>query len=66
MKIQYNNIHFVSDLPPEFSSFMEHLQTLQYQDKPDYDYLHSLLYNLYCKLGGNENTAFDWEVKTQK
>mmetsp|Transcript_15663 Transcript_15663/g.21843 ORF Transcript_15663/g.21843 Transcript_15663/m.21843 type:complete len:694 (+) Transcript_15663:182-2263(+) len=62
MKIQYNNLELLKDLPSEFLSFMQHLQGLQYGDKPDYQYLLSLLRDLYYKIGANERTPYDWEV----
>jgi hypothetical protein len=30
----------VKGLPAEYQGFMEHLQNMQYQDKPDYKYLY--------------------------
>ena len=59
--MKLNNPQLVADLPKEFLYFMEHLQTLRYADRPNYTYLHELLSDLYHKLGGDENTPFDWE-----
>jgi hypothetical protein len=56
-----NTPELVTDLPPEFLSFMEHLQGLKYEDRPNYSYLISLFENVYRRLGGDENTPFDWE-----
>ena len=56
-----NNPDLVADLPPEFLAFMEHLQGLKYEDRPNYSYISSLFENLYRRLGGDENTPFDWE-----
>lgn len=61
MKKQYNTPELVRDLPREYLSMMDHLQTLSYAAKPDYSYLISLLKSLYTKLGGDDNTLMDWE-----
>jgi len=44
---------------------MDHLQTLEYADRPDYDYLIGLLQSRFEKLGGNENFLFDWQINQQ-
>ena len=62
LKIQCNNPDLVSDLPAEFLLFMEHLQTLRYLDKPDYNYLYNLLFDLSCRINVDDNTPFDWEL----
>jgi len=61
MKIKYNNEELVAGLPPEYIHFMNHLQSLQYHTKPDYDFLANMFDELYRKLGGNEKTPFDWD-----
>lgn len=61
MKMRYNTPSLVADLPQEFSYFMQHLQTLHFADKPNYSFLHSLLNDLYTRLGGDDSTPFDWE-----
>ena len=40
----------VSGLPPEFGLIMEHLQTLKYEDLPDYEYMVQLLQDCLSKL----------------
>jgi len=64
VKIQYNNAQLVKDLPKEFFLFMQHIQSLQYEDKPDYLYLHNLLQTICKSLGVNENTPLDWELSS--
>jgi len=61
MKLRLNNPGLVADLPQEFLFFMQHLQTLRYVARPNYSFLHNLLNDLYHKLGGDDNTPFDWE-----
>jgi hypothetical protein len=36
MKRKYLGTELVADLPPEFLTFMQHLQSLDYADRPDY------------------------------
>lgn len=62
MKMQFNNADLVADLPVEFLLFMQHLQSLKYEDKPDYSYIQNLFNELYRKIGADENTLFDWEI----
>ncbi len=50
------------DLPGEFLRIMEHLQSLDYVDKPNYLYLARLMHELFTRLGGDDNTPFDWDV----
>ncbi|KYR01840.1 putative protein serine/threonine kinase [Tieghemostelium lacteum] len=65
MKMKYNTPELVRDLPPQFSQFMKHLKSLNYEDRPNYVFLQSLLNECYVSLGLNESTPFDWEVATQ-
>jgi hypothetical protein len=58
MKQQYHNSSLVAALPPVFSSFMEHLLSLQYKDTPDYDYLISLVRQLDPRA---DMQPYDWE-----
>jgi tau tubulin kinase len=62
MKIKYNTPEIVKDLPPQFLAFMKHLKTLNYGDRPDYNYLQTILSDLYHSLGCDEHTPFDWEL----
>jgi hypothetical protein len=61
MKIKTNTPDLVSDLPPEFLQFMQHLQALDYGDRPDYDYLVSLLKSRFTRLGGTDESLYDWQ-----
>jgi len=62
MKIKYNTPEIVKDLPPQFLAFMKHLKTLNYGDRPDYNYLQTILSDLYHSIGCDEHTPFDWEL----
>eukprot|EP01116_Phalansterium_solitarium_P006661 TRINITY_DN19002_c0_g1_i1.p1 TRINITY_DN19002_c0_g1~~TRINITY_DN19002_c0_g1_i1.p1 ORF type:complete len:591 (+),score=173.25 TRINITY_DN19002_c0_g1_i1:252-2024(+) len=61
-KIQFNNADLVADLPSEFLLFMQHLQSLQYADRPDYSYMKGLLVAAHKKVSPVEDPPLDWEV----
>ncbi|CCW66491.1 unnamed protein product [Phytomonas sp. Hart1] len=52
----------VRNLPREFQAFLAHLQTLLYEDEPDYDYLLSLIYRALARRGYPPNKPVDWEL----
>ncbi|KAM9989923.1 hypothetical protein ACTFIY_005982 [Dictyostelium cf. discoideum] len=64
MKQKYNTPDLVKDLPPQFSQFMKHLKSLNYEDRPNYVFLQTLLNDCYTSLGLSESTPFDWEIQT--
>ena len=59
LKIHFNSAELVRDLPPTYLTFMQHLQSLDYLDRPDYEFLIRIL----DQLGGGiaEHTPYDWE-----
>ncbi|KAK5582404.1 hypothetical protein RB653_003987 [Dictyostelium firmibasis] len=63
MKQKYNTPELVKDLPPQFSQFMKHLKSLNYEDRPNYVFLQTLLNDCYASLGLSETTPFDWEIQ---
>eukprot|EP01113_Clastostelium_recurvatum_P020157 TRINITY_DN2395_c0_g1_i1.p1 TRINITY_DN2395_c0_g1~~TRINITY_DN2395_c0_g1_i1.p1 ORF type:complete len:527 (-),score=92.01 TRINITY_DN2395_c0_g1_i1:158-1738(-) len=62
MKIKFNTPELVKDLPPIFLTFMKHLKSLSYEDRPDYQYLQNLMSELYQSLNYDQNTPYDWEL----
>jgi len=64
MKLSCTSAEFLKGLPPELNTFIEYLQSLQFQDQPDYSYLKSLLHQAIRDLGGNDNSPFPWENTT--
>lgn len=62
VKEQHTNADLVKDLSPEFLLFMEHLQKLGYADSPDYEYLRSLLMQVFVREGYKMDMAFDWDL----
>ncbi|KAJ3217169.1 Tau-tubulin kinase 2 [Dinochytrium kinnereticum] len=49
---------------PQMLCFHEHLRTLNYLDKPNYDYLETLIHSLFVQSGKPENVPYDWEVQS--
>lgn len=64
VKINMNTPELCDELPKEFLQFMDHLQALDYADRPDYDYLIQLLQHRLKLMGCDEQTPFDWETNT--
>lgn len=60
LKAAFHTSALMRQLPEELTLFREHLQSLEYYDKPDYIYLHGLLNRLSQKAGGEEE-PYDWE-----
>ncbi|VDK88183.1 unnamed protein product [Litomosoides sigmodontis] len=51
----------IASLPMEFHVFLKHLKKLNYNHKPDYNLLQSLLKQILKKEGHCLNDPFDWE-----
>lgn len=56
----------VKNLPREFNSFLEHLQSLQYASEPKYDMLIALLQHAIERRGYPPNKQLDWEEPQQQ
>ncbi|XP_038073138.1 titin homolog isoform X2 [Patiria miniata] len=61
MKEKHDHRSMLKHMPSEFKQFLEHIQGLQYQDKPDYKFLHSLLDRCMNRKGIKETDPYDWE-----
>lgn len=61
MKEKYDHTLLLKNMPSEFRAFLEHIQSLDYFEKPNY----SLLYNLFeqCMRRKNikDSDSYDWE-----
>ncbi|VDD82270.1 unnamed protein product [Mesocestoides corti] len=62
MKQSFDQNQLLKFMPREFRAFLEHIQSLTYFDKPDYQYLQSLLNNYMERRSLNEGDPYDWEV----
>ncbi|GET92368.1 protein kinase, putative [Leishmania tarentolae] len=54
--------HLVRNLPREFQPFLAHLQTLRYEDEPDYDLLLTLMHRALDRRGYPPNKPVEWEI----
>lgn len=54
--------HLVRNLPREFQPFLAHLQTLRYEDEPDYDLLLTLMHRALERRGYPPNKPVEWEM----
>ncbi|XP_033647407.1 titin homolog [Asterias rubens] len=61
MKEKHDHRSMLKHLPSELKQFLEHIQSLQYQDKPDYKFLHSLLERCMNRKNIKETDPYDWE-----
>ena len=61
MKEKYDHRLLLKHLPSDFRQFLEHLQSLEYADKPDYAMLLGLFERTMKRRGVRENDHFDWE-----
>ena len=61
MKEKYDHRLLLKHLPSDFRQFLEHLQALEYADKPDYAMLLGLFERTMKRRGVRENDPFDWE-----
>ncbi|KER27918.1 hypothetical protein T265_05123 [Opisthorchis viverrini] len=64
MKQTFDHNQLLKFMPREFRSFLEHIQSLTYFDRPDYMYLHSLLNAYMERRKISESDLFDWETTT--
>ena len=47
--------------PAEFRSYFEHVRSLRFDDRPDYDYVKRLFRELFFRKGFSYDNIFDWE-----
>nr|CDS33579.1 tau tubulin kinase 1 [Hymenolepis microstoma] len=65
MKQSFDQNQLLKFMPREFRAFLEHIQSLTYFDKPDYQYLQSLLNNYMERRSINDADPYDWEVTNE-
>ncbi|XP_050530501.1 tau-tubulin kinase homolog Asator isoform X2 [Daktulosphaira vitifoliae] len=61
MKENYDHRSLLKHLPSDLKQFLEHIQSLEYGDKPDYPMLTSLFERCMKRRGVKESDPFDWE-----
>ncbi|KAM5235108.1 tau-tubulin kinase 2 [Ctenodactylus gundi] len=61
IKERYDHRLMLKHLPPEFSIFLDHVSSLDYFTKPDYQLLTSVFDNSIKSFGVIDSDPFDWE-----
>ncbi|XP_073921871.1 tau-tubulin kinase 2 isoform X3 [Castor canadensis] len=61
IKERYDHRLMLKHLPPEFSIFLDHISSLDYFTKPDYQLLTSVFDSSIKTFGVIESDPFDWE-----
>lgn len=52
--------------PSEFVTFLTYCRNLKFEDKPDYNYLRSILKDLFVKSGYELDYQYDWNILARK
>ena len=63
MKASISIENLCKDLPNEFCEFMKHAKSLNFEQKPDYNYLRNLFNNILTKIGEKNDNLFSWVNK---
>ncbi|CAF0841946.1 unnamed protein product [Brachionus calyciflorus] len=66
MKEKYDHTQFLKYLPSEFKTFLEHVQELKYEDKPNYDMLMDVFKSAIARKSIKETDMYDWEKETSQ
>ncbi|KAK5638120.1 hypothetical protein RI129_012415 [Pyrocoelia pectoralis] len=61
MKEKYDHRLLLKHLPSDFKQFLDHIQMLQYADKPDYQMLINLFERCMKRRGVKNSDPYDWE-----
>jgi serine/threonine protein kinase len=62
----YGNPSIIIIISVEFISFFQYCRSLQFEEKPDYSYLKSLLKTVFEKYKYEYDFIYDWECKLNK
>lgn len=50
----------------EFATYLNYVKRLEFEEKPDYNYLRGLFLALFAKLGLKKDYIFDWMITEKK
>lgn len=64
MKEKYDHRLLLKHLPSDLRQFLDHIQSLEYADKPDYAMLIGLFERCMKRRGVKESDPYDWEKVT--
>eukprot|EP00602_Paraphysomonas_sp_CaronLab_P000516 CAMPEP_0185019640 /NCGR_PEP_ID=MMETSP1103-20130426/2255_1 /TAXON_ID=36769 /ORGANISM="Paraphysomonas bandaiensis, Strain Caron Lab Isolate" /LENGTH=383 /DNA_ID=CAMNT_0027550067 /DNA_START=183 /DNA_END=1334 /DNA_ORIENTATION=- len=48
--------------PAEFRSYFEHVRSLRFEERPDYDYLKRMFRELFFRKGFRYDNIYDWDI----
>ncbi|KAJ8958453.1 hypothetical protein NQ318_002240 [Aromia moschata] len=65
MKEKYDHRLLLKHLPSDLKQFLDHIQSLEYADKPDYQMLISLFERCMKRRGVKDTDPYDWEKPSQ-
>lgn len=66
MKEKYDHSILLKCLPSEFKCFLEHIQDLKYEDKPDYDMLMDVFRAAMQRKLIKDSDPYDWEKEVSE
>ena len=61
-KLSISSEILCKDLPIEFTIYLNYVKNLKYNERPDYNFLKSIFFNLLCKYY-SEPFLFDWTIE---
>ncbi|KAL3315959.1 hypothetical protein Ciccas_005404 [Cichlidogyrus casuarinus] len=65
LKQTYDHNQMLKFMPREYKQFLEHIQSLSYYDKPDYNLLQGLMSAYMERKPINESDPYDWETSVE-
>ena len=61
-KIETSTEALCKGFPGEFRNYFDHVRSLRFDDRPDYDYLKRLFRELFFRKGYCYDNIFDWDA----
>ncbi|KAA6394049.1 MAG: putative protein serine/threonine kinase [Streblomastix strix] len=65
-KREYLQYKLLRDMPPQWRFFLDHLNSLQYADKPDYVFLKNLLLQMIEERKMDLTAPYEWESRNSR
>ena len=62
MKLNTKLQDLCEDLPPEFIAYFRHINSLEFDQDPQYSYLRKLFLVLFIRLGFEYDNVYDWTI----
>jgi len=63
MKIQTTISEVTRGAPEEFTKYLQYCRNMQFEEKPDYNYLRQLFKNIMAKHSFEHDQEYDWILK---